>query len=89
MLRILSVLLFLLPALPITAAPAPFLGVATQGGQNAQQGETLDQAVRRIRRETGGRILRAETITQDGRRQHRIKVLLPDGRVKIYRVRAR
>ncbi len=69
------------PASAFRAGPAP---VAAR-----QAAETLDKAVARIRRETGGRILRAETVTRDGERVHRIKVLLPDGRVKVFIVRAR
>jgi len=71
----------LAPASAVRAGPVP---VAAR-----QAAETLDEAVARIRRETGGRILRAETVTRDGERVHRIKVLLPDGRVKIFIVRAR
>ena len=44
---------------------------------------TLEQAVDKTKRETGGRILTAETIDKDGRRVHRLKVLLPGGSVKI------
>jgi len=48
-------------------------------------GMSLDQAVNQVRRETGGRILSAKTVTENGRRVHRIKVLMPSGRVKIVR----
>ena len=69
------------PAFAYRAGPLPVVA--------RQAAETLDEAVARIRRETGGRILRAETITRAGERVHRIKVLLPDGRVKVFIVRAR
>lgn len=52
------------------------------------EGITLDQAVRQVRRATGGRILSAETVSVDGRRVHRIKVLTPDHRVRTIRIRA-
>jgi hypothetical protein len=52
-------------------------------------GISLDQAVQRIRRETGGRILAADTIRNGGGITYRIKVLLPDGRVRVFHVDAR
>jgi uncharacterized membrane protein YkoI len=52
------------------------------------RGISLDAAVAKVRRETGGRILSAETVNQGGRRVHRIKVLTPDKRVRIINVDA-
>lgn len=49
----------------------------------AGNGLSLDAAVRQVKQQTGGRILSAETITRDGQRIHRIKVLLPDGTVRV------
>lgn len=50
----------------------------------AQRGmpSTLDQAVQQVRRTTNGRVLSAQTVTRQGRRVHRIKVLTDDGRVR-------
>ena len=48
-------------------------------------GQSLDQAVSQVRRDTGGRILSARTVSENGRQIHRIKVLMPSGRVKIIR----
>ena len=67
-------------AQPRSAIPA---AVLTAGG-----GVSLDQAAARIKRQTGGRILAATTVTKGGRRIHRIKVLLPSGEVRIYQVNA-
>lgn len=53
-----------------------------------QQGMSLDAAVAQVRRETGGRILSAETVNKGGHRVHRIKVLTPDKRVRIINVNA-
>lgn len=56
-------------------------------GNKANDGMSLDQAVRKVRRETGGRILSAKTVTnKDGDTVHRIKVLTPDNRVVIYEI---
>jgi len=88
MLRILlsAVLLALLPIPPATAAVPAADGLLRVA---RQQGESLDAAVARIRKQTGGRILSAETVTRKGKRVHRIKVLLPNGHVKIFRVPAK
>jgi len=52
------------------------------------QGISLDQAVERVRRQIGGRILSAETVTRNGQQVHRIKVLTPDHRVVIREIPA-
>lgn len=49
----------------------------------AREGVTLDQAVARVKHQTKGRILTAETIQRDGKPVHRIKVLLPNGSVRV------
>lgn len=49
---------------------------------------TLDQAVAQVKQQTGGRILTAETKNRDGQPVHRIKVLMPDGRVRVIYVDA-
>jgi uncharacterized membrane protein YkoI len=50
-----------------------------------RDGISLDEAVARVRRETGGRVLSAEA--RDSR--YRIKVLLPNGAVRVVNVDAR
>ncbi len=50
-----------------------------------RDGISLDEAAARVRRETGGRVLSAEA--RDGR--YRIKVLLPNGAVRVINVDAR
>jgi len=49
---------------------------------------SLDNVVRRIRKETNGRVLSAETRTIEGRRIHVIRILTGDGRVRRLRVDA-
>jgi len=51
-------------------------------------GMSLDQAVNQVRQQTGGRVLAAKTVSKGGRKFHRIKVLMPSGRVKIIRMPA-
>ena len=60
--------------------------VARNGG--GESGESLNDAVRRVQRETGGRVLSAKTVRQDGHSVHRIKVLMPSGQVRVMEVKA-
>lgn len=43
----------------------------------------LRDSVRSIERDTGGRVLRAESFSRGGNEMHRVKVLTPDGRVRV------
>jgi uncharacterized membrane protein YkoI len=47
-------------------------------------GISLNEAVRQVRRESGGRVLSADESSQGGRRVYRIKVLTPSGHVRVY-----
>lgn len=49
---------------------------------------SLDTAVKQVKQQTGGRVLTAETVTRNGNKVHRIKVLLPDGTVKVMYINA-
>ena len=49
-------------------------------------GESLDSAVARIRAQTGGRVLSAETRNEGGVQVHYIRILTKKGKVKNYRV---
>lgn len=53
--------------------------------EQSRDGISLDDAVERVRRDTGGRVLSAEP--RDGR--YRVKVLLPNGAVRVIDVDAR
>lgn len=44
----------------------------------------LKQAVKKVKRKTGGRILSADTVNRNGRNMHRIKALLPSGEVRLF-----
>ena len=54
-----------------------------------QDGMTLSQAIESVRKQTGGKVLSAETKVQGGREVHHIKVLTPDGKVRTHRVNGR
>ena len=57
--------------------------------ENHNSQTNLDQAVQQVKQQTGGRILSAKTKNKDGRQVHKIKVLLPNGKVRIIRVNAK
>ena len=57
--------------------------------QLAQSGQSLDNAVQSIKQKTGGRILSTKTVNKNGQRVHKIKVLLPSGKVQVFRVNAK
>ena len=44
---------------------------------------TLPAQVRRIERETGGKVLKAQPIERNGREIYRIKIVTPQGRVRV------
>ncbi len=55
----------------------------------AQNNQGLDKAAHSIKKQTGGRILSAKTVTENGRRVYKIKVLMPSGKVQIFKVNAK
>jgi hypothetical protein len=90
--RILFVLLSLAVALPLAAQDAPPAPEAPLPANDAPQPawtrrerSELPESVLRAERQTGGEVLRAERMQRDGREVYRLKVLTPDGRVRIMR----
>jgi uncharacterized membrane protein YkoI len=49
-------------------------------------GLSQDDAAAKVREETGGRVLDVQTGTQDGLAVYFVKVLLPDGRIRLVTV---
>lgn len=81
----LATTLLLLLALGGNAAVAAPGGGKQGDGQKMKKSQvmTLDQATAQVRRQTGGRILSAETVTENGRKVHRIKVLTQERKVRV------
>ncbi len=50
----------------------------------AQQNSSIDNAVQEVRNATKGKIISADTVTVEDLQQHRIKVLMPNGHVKVF-----
>lgn len=81
----------------LCAAPASHArGSDVEGARGRQvaadsdrQGDTsLSEAAKRVQKSTGGRVVSAQTVQEDGRRLHRIKVLTQQGEVRIVYVDA-
>jgi hypothetical protein len=85
--------MLLLPALAVllaagaVRAKGPPPAVAPPASSNDAMRErpstTLPESVRRVERQTGGEVLRAVPMQQDGREVYRLKVLTRDGRVRV------
>ena len=83
---------YLLAGLLVCASVIPVEARRDEGSSRSEasrrNGLTLDEAVARVRRDTGGRVLSAEARENRGRTSYRIKVLLRDGSVRVVNVDA-
>ena len=70
------------PLIPSVVALALAL-IAGGTGVLAAEAGRLPESVSRIERETGGRVLSAEKSQRGGREMNRIKVVTPEGRVRV------
>jgi uncharacterized membrane protein YkoI len=91
-----SLVLMLLASL-LVAVPAGAAKQKSGGNGNVAAEDTRavqpaaiskDEAVAMVRARTGGKVLRAERGSNQGRAVYRIRVLTPEGRVREYRVDA-
>jgi uncharacterized membrane protein YkoI len=78
---------------PAAAQPhEPAEGVSAPGSESdtreKQPSRDLDSTVARVRKQTGGRVLAAETRFIEERPVHVIRVLTPDGKVRIFQIDA-
>lgn len=62
------------------------LSVGMIGTVSAQSTVTLDQAVLKVQQDTGGKVLSADQRGVGRRQEYRIKVLTPEGHVKVVTV---
>jgi uncharacterized membrane protein YkoI len=76
----------LLISLPVAAQK--YRSPEGQSYNRSSQREDLDSAVERIRRETGGRVLHAETRENAGQQEHRVRIITDQGKVRRYRIDA-
>jgi hypothetical protein len=65
------------------SAPPPSNAPRQEPPAQRERGQGLPDSVRRVERQTGGEVLRAEPMQRDGREVYRLKVLTADGRVRV------
>jgi hypothetical protein len=75
--------------MPVTAMAAPPLPGGAFPELAQANGVSLNQAVAQVQRRTGGRVLSAETRTENGVPVHHIRVLTDNQRVRTIRVDGR
>lgn len=73
----------------LAAQPAPDSSSASTGMTLVTSAMSLEQAVAKVQGETHGKVLRADTRQYGDAPEYRIKVLTPDGHVRVISVRAR
>ena len=81
----------ILMVLALTAAQAQASSVATESSRSnwllAESGKhaslSLNDATELVRKRTGGRVLAAQEVREQGRAMYRIKVITPQGEVRI------
>lgn len=83
-----AVALAAMPA-PATAATTPVAAAGPVVAITAKPGLTLEQAVAAVQRKTHGKVLRASSRQYGDATEYRVKVLTPDGYVRVIPVRSR
>lgn len=58
------------------------------GQQNSHEQMSLERAVQQVQQQTNGRILAADSIPNGRNKLYRIKVLTPDGHVRVMQLRS-
>lgn len=81
LLRRILMIVSLIGSMPVLSADALSASIPMLAQASAL---TLDQAVAKVRRASGGKVIGADTIEQDGSTAYRIKVVFPDGKVRVY-----
>jgi hypothetical protein len=59
------------------------LTAGTAAAQSAESSMSLEQAISQVQQETGGKVLSAGTVRHGRGSEHRIKVLTPNGHVRV------
>lgn len=80
-LLILSAVLLLAPAPLVQAEPGRAEGADREVARALDDSLSLDEAVARMEKQYGARVVRAEEKDEKGRRVYRIRLLSADGRV--------
>jgi hypothetical protein len=71
------------PALMLICATLAAAGPLCAAGRDEERRERMPESVRRIENETGGRVLQVRPMQRGDREIYRVKVLTPEGRVRV------
>jgi len=72
--------------MPVLLLCLTMLSGGALAAQSSDANVTLDQAVLQVQQDTGGKVLSAEQRRMGRKLEYRIKVLTPDGHVKVMAV---
>ena len=72
----------------VNAGVAGARGVPAPSRQNGHEQLSLERAVQQVQQQTNGRILAADSIPNGRNKLYRIKVLTPDGHVRVMQLRS-
>jgi hypothetical protein len=75
-------------ALLVNVGAACARGAPPAKRQNSHEQLSLERAVQQVQQQTNGRILAADSIPNGRNKLYRIKVLTPDGHVRVMQVRS-
>lgn len=75
-------------ALLVSAGVAGARGTPSPRHQDSHQQMSLERAVQQVQQQTNGRILAADSIPNGRNKLYRIKVLTPDGHVRVMQLRS-
>jgi hypothetical protein len=75
-------------ALLVNAGVVGARGAPPAKRQNSHEQLSLERAVRQVQQQTKGRILAADSIPNGRNKLYRIKVLTPDGHVRVMQLRS-
>ena len=75
-------------ALLVNAGSAGARGAPPAKRQNSHEQMSLEHAVQQVQQQTKGRILAADSIPNGRNKLYRIKVLTPDGHVRVMQLRS-
>src|SRR5690348_18481874 len=75
-------------ALFVNAGSAGARGAPPAKRQNGHEQMSLESAVQQVQQQTKGRILAADSIPNGRNKLYRIKVLTPDGHVRVMQLRS-
>jgi hypothetical protein len=71
------------PLLRSSVLAAMICAPAPSASQDSQQYPRLPESVQRVEQDTGGKVLQVQPIQRGDREVYRMKVLTPDGRIRV------